>query len=65
MLPGGMELWVILFVIVLLFGTKKLPELGAGLGKAINNFRDAYKENKAIDVTPGKKTGETSDKKPE
>lgn len=46
-----LELTVIGLVIVLLFGTKRLPELGSGLGKAISNFRKSYKEE-VIDVTP-------------
>jgi TatA/E family protein of Tat protein translocase len=33
------ELLVIGFVVVLLFGTQKLPELGAGLGQAIRGFK--------------------------
>ena len=44
---------VVLIIVVLLFGTRKLPELGSGLGKAISNFRKAYREGGAIDVTPG------------
>jgi sec-independent protein translocase protein TatA len=47
-----LELGIIALIIVLLFGTRKLPELGAGLGKAISNFRHSYKEEVAIDVTP-------------
>ena len=47
-----MELLVVALVIVLLFGTRRLPELGSGLGKAISNFRKSYKEGTAIDVTP-------------
>jgi sec-independent protein translocase protein TatA len=43
---------VVLFVVVLLFGTRRLPELGSGLGKAISNFRKAYREGTTIDVTP-------------
>ena len=46
------EIGVIAIVVVLLFGTRKLPELGSGLGKAIANFRKSYKEGNAIDVTP-------------
>lgn len=49
---GTWEIFVIAVVIVLLFGTKRLPELGSGLGKAISNFRKAYKDGSAIDVTP-------------
>jgi sec-independent protein translocase protein TatA len=47
-----LEIAVVGGVLVLLFGTKKLPELGAGLGKAISNFRNSYKEAGALDVTP-------------
>ncbi len=47
-----LELAVIALVIVLLFGTSKLPELGTGLGKAISNFRKSFREGSSIDVTP-------------
>ena len=43
-LPSGPELMVIVFVIVLLFGAKKIPELARGLGKGIREFKDASKE---------------------
>ena len=48
---GPLELGVIAVLVVLLFGTRRLPELGSGLGKAISNFKKSYKDN-AIDVTP-------------
>jgi sec-independent protein translocase protein TatA len=35
------ELLIIGFIAVLLFGGKKLPELGAGLGKSIRSFKKA------------------------
>lgn len=35
---------VVLVVIVLLFGVRRLPELGTGLGEAIGNFRKAYRD---------------------
>ncbi len=38
---GGSELILILAVILLLFGGKKLPELARGLGQGIRNFKDA------------------------
>lgn len=47
-----LELTVIGLVVVLLFGTKRLPELGQGLGQAISNFKKSYREGTAIDVTP-------------
>ncbi|WKZ57204.1 MAG: twin-arginine translocase TatA/TatE family subunit [Bdellovibrionota bacterium] len=46
------EIGIIAIVVVLLFGTRRLPELGSGLGKAISNFRSSYREGVAIDVTP-------------
>jgi sec-independent protein translocase protein TatA len=49
---GPFELVVIALLVVLLFGTKRLPELGSGFGKAISNFKKAYREGNAIDVTP-------------
>lgn len=41
---GGMELILILFVVLLLFGAKKIPELARGLGRGIREFKDASKE---------------------
>ena len=38
---GTPEILVIMFVVLLLFGGKKLPELARGLGKGIREFKDA------------------------
>ncbi|MEM0999693.1 MAG: twin-arginine translocase TatA/TatE family subunit [Bacteroidota bacterium] len=43
---GGTELIIILFVILLLFGAKKIPELARGMGKGIREFKDASREIK-------------------
>jgi len=40
-LPGGMELIIIVFVVLLLFGGKKIPELMRGVGKGIKEFNSA------------------------
>ena len=45
------ELAIIAVIVVLLFGTRKLPELGSGLGKAINNFRKSFREENALDMS--------------
>ena len=45
-MPGGWELVIIVLVIILLFGAKKIPELAKGLGKGIREFKDASKEIK-------------------
>lgn len=39
--PSGPELIVVLFVVLLLFGGKKIPELARGLGKGIREFNQA------------------------
>lgn len=41
---GAQELLIILLIAFLVFGGKKLPEIGAGLGKAINSFKKGLKE---------------------
>lgn len=41
---GTTELVVILVIVVILFGGKKLPEIGSGIGKSIKNFKKATKE---------------------
>ena len=45
-LPGGPEWLIILAIVLLLFGGKKLPGLMKGLGKGIKEFKDAKKDNK-------------------
>ncbi|MGB0838838.1 MAG: Sec-independent protein translocase subunit TatA/TatB [Chitinophagales bacterium] len=40
-IPGGAELVVIVLVILLLFGGKKIPELARGIGKGIREFNQA------------------------
>lgn len=42
---GGMEwVWVLLVIVILLFGSQKLPELARGLGKAMGEFHKARAE---------------------
>ena len=38
-MPGGTELIIILVVILLLFGSTRLPQLARGMGKSINEFK--------------------------
>jgi sec-independent protein translocase protein TatA len=53
-IPSGMELFVIVAVIVLLFGGKKIPELASGIGKGIKNFKKAMNEDDEVVVTTTK-----------
>lgn len=41
---GMPELVIILVIVVIIFGAGKLPEIGAGLGKGIKNFKKATKD---------------------
>ena len=41
---GGWEIGVILVAILIIFGPKRLPEMGSSLGKAIREFKNAGKE---------------------
>jgi sec-independent protein translocase protein TatA len=40
---GGTELLVVLFVVFIFFGPKKLPEIGKNLGKAVREFKSAMR----------------------
>lgn len=51
---GPMELGMILVIVVVLFGARRLPEIGAGFGKAIKNFKAGISDDDEIDVTPDK-----------
>ena len=52
--PGASELLIILAIVVVLFGARRLPEIGSGLGKAIKNFKTGISGKDEIDVTPTK-----------
>ena len=61
---GPMELGIILVIVVVLFGARRLPEIGSGFGKAIKNFKAGLSGEDEIDVTPeNEKVGDkTQDK---
>jgi len=40
---GPLELLIILFIVVLLFGAKRIPDLARGLGEGIRNFRSGIR----------------------
>ena len=57
---GTGELLIILVVILLLFGSKKIPEIAQGLGKGIREFKKSIKEVEEQVTTPDKdKTDDT------
>ena len=55
---GGKEWIVIVLVVLLLFGGKKIPELMKGLGSGLNEFKKATKDDNKAEATES-----TSDKK--
>lgn len=58
---GGLEIALIGFALLLLFGAKKIPDLARGIGKGIREFKDASKEevNKNIEPTEKPKSDES------
>jgi sec-independent protein translocase protein TatA len=61
-LPGGSEWLIILLIVLVVFGGKKIPELMGGLGKGIKSFKKAINEPESIDVTPEKREEIPSEK---
>ena len=64
---GTTELIIIMFIILLIFGAKKLPELAQGLGKGIREFKkasneiqDEFKTSTEPEPTPPKKDDENT-----
>ncbi len=56
---GMPELLVIALIVLVLFGSKKIPELAQGLGKGIREFRKASRELSDDDETSSPKSKET------
>ncbi|WKW46006.1 twin-arginine translocase TatA/TatE family subunit [Myroides sp. JBRI-B21084] len=52
---GTTEIILIVAVILLIFGGKKIPELMKGLGSGIKEFKDASKDNSGATTNPNKK----------
>ncbi len=52
---GSQELLIILLIALILFGAKRLPEIGAGLGKGIRAFKEGLKEGETGEELENKK----------
>jgi len=59
---GIWELVVILVIVVLLFGARRLPEIGGGIGEGIRNFRKSMKDEKTEKTEKTDKTDKTDAK---
>jgi len=46
---GTTELLIILVIVIVIFGAKRLPEIGSGIGKGITNFKNAMKDQERLD----------------
>ena len=44
---GVPELIVILFIIIMIFGANRLPEIGRGIGKGLRNFKESTRDGLA------------------
>ena len=62
---GGQELFLILLLVLVFFGAKKLPELAKGLGQGIREFRKAAKDVQDEVEKETKKLDEKNDTKPQ
>jgi sec-independent protein translocase protein TatA len=60
---GTTEILILIGIVIVIFGARRLPELGSGMGKAIKNFKAGVSGKDEIDITP--KQEEASESKPE
>ncbi len=49
-MPSMPELLVVLAIVVLLFGAKKIPDLAKGIGKGIKDFKKAVREDDEVET---------------
>ncbi len=62
-IPGGSEWIIILVIVVILFGAKKIPSLARSLGKGITEFKGGLKDTSPIDDEEKPKLDDGSDVK--
>ena len=61
---GSFSIWhwlIVLLIILLIFGTKKLRNMGSDLGGAVRGFKDGMKEGGDAAADAAKKVGQTID----
>ncbi len=57
------DLLVVLAIVAVLFGGRKLPEIGKGVGEAIRNFKKGVADQEHIDVAASKPEAEKKESK--
>ena len=62
-MPGGSEWILIVIVVLLMFGGKKIPELMRGIGKGVREFKDA-KDSVKSEIEEGMKEKDVKDTPP-
>ena len=63
-IPSGPEVWVILVIILIVFGAGKLPEIGGAFGKGIREFRSAQTQEPEEDEEQGQPADAAADAAP-
>ncbi len=61
---GSFSIWhwlIVLLIVLLVFGTKKLRNIGSDLGGAVKNFKDAVKDENAKIADKSEESGRTID----
>jgi sec-independent protein translocase protein TatA len=61
MIPKGPELIILIVLIIIIFGARKLPELGKGIGEGIKNFKKSIRGDD--DTKPKDKDEDDRDRK--
>jgi sec-independent protein translocase protein TatA len=62
---GGLSIWhwlIVLLIVVLVFGTKKLKNIGQDLGGAVKGFKDGMKDGSSSPETPPQQVTNTTTK---
>ncbi len=57
-IPGGTELIVVLVIILLLFGAKRIPELAKGLGSGVREFKKGTRDEPEVEKADEQKKEE-------
>jgi sec-independent protein translocase protein TatA len=59
--PGPLEIVIVLIIVLVIFGPKRLPELGRSMGKGMREFKDSVtgKDKEHEELEPVKTVGDT------
>jgi sec-independent protein translocase protein TatA len=65
--PGGISIWqllIVLVIVVMIFGTKKLRGMGGDIGNAVKGFKNAVKDEGDADAKKSAELESTADNDP-